>query len=358
MKVKATEYYARPGSLPDTERRSLSGRGVLLLLLILLVCCALASFALGRYPVSLKALGGILFSRLPFTHIPKFWSDAQQAAVINVRLPRILTAVLVGASLSAAGAAYQGVFQNPIAAPDILGASAGAGFGAALAIFIGLSGAGITALAFVMSLITVFLVFLIGNRVKGEKTLGLVLAGIMVSSLFQAGTSFIKLVADPSNKLPAITFWLMGSLAGVDRDDLLFVIWPVLAGSIPLLLLSWRINVITLGDAEARALGIDAGRVRLLAVLSATLLTAAAVSVSGMIGWVGLVIPHMMRRLVGSDFRVLLPASVLGGGIFMLIVDNISRNAAAMEIPVGILTAVIGAPFFLLLITRRDSRNA
>ena len=209
-----------------------------------------------------------------------------------------------------------------------------------------------------MSLLTVLMVFIIGGRVKGERTLGLVLAGIMVSSLFQAGTSFIKLAADPNDKLPAITYWLMGSLSGADGNELRFVIWPMAIGLVPLFFLRWRLNVLTMGDAEAQTMGVDAGKVRLLAVCCATLVTAASVSVSGMIGWVGLVIPHMMRRLVGSDFRHLLPASILAGGIFLLLVDDISRCMAEMEIPIGILTAFIGAPFFLMLITRRDAWHA
>ena len=344
--------------LPDSEKRRLSGNMVIVLLAFAMIIAIIGSFAFGRYPVALRDLCGIFLSRLPFIHIDQFWSDVQAIAIWNIRLPRVLLAVLVGSCLSAAGAAYQGVFQNPIAAPDILGASAGAGFGAALAIFLGMSKAGITAFAFAASLLTVLLVFTIGNRVKAEKTLGLVLAGIMISSLFQAGTSFIKLVADPNNKLPAITYWLMGSLTGADKYELSFIIWPMLLGMIPLWLLRWRLNVITMGDGEARAMGVDAVKVRLAIVFSATLLTAAAVSVSGMIGWVGLVIPHMTRRLVGSDYRFLLPASVLAGGTFMLLVDDISRNLASMEIPIGILTAVIGAPFFLLLIMRRDAWHA
>ena len=337
--------------IPDREKRLMSGKAAIATLAALLIVCVLASFLLGRYPVPLRELFGILGSRV--FPVEKFWTGAMETAVINVRLPRVLMSVLVGACLSAAGAAYQGVFQNPMAAPDILGASAGAGFGAALGIFLGLSSAGITFFAFVMSLITVALVFFISQHTRGERVMGLILAGIMISSLFQAGTSFIKLVADPTNKLPAITYWLMGSLVGATNRELSFVIWPMLLGILPLLLLRWRLNVITLGDDEARSLGVDAGRVRLVTVFCATLITAASVSVSGMIGWVGLVIPHMMRRLVGSDYRYLLPASLLGGGLFMLVVDNFSRSLTSTEIPIGILTAFIGAPFFLLLITRR-----
>jgi len=340
-------------TVSDREKRLLPPPAVLALLLCALAAGILLSFSLGRYPVPIKELIAILVNRLPLVNITQFWEHTQEVAVWNVRMPRVLMAVLVGASLSAAGACYQGVFQNPMAAPDILGASAGAGFGAALAILIDMSSNGITLLAFTMSLITVAMVFFVSRHTKGEKVMGLILAGIMISSLFQAGTNFVKLVADPGNKLPAITYWLMGSFVGATKKELNFIIWPMLIGLIPLLVMRWRLNVLTLGDDEARALGVDAGRIRLFAVVCATLITAASVSVSGMIGWVGLVIPHMMRRLVGSDYRYLLPASVLGGGLFLLMVDNVSRSMSSTEIPIGILTAFIGAPFFLLLITRR-----
>lgn len=351
MKTKKRQTAYEAG-IPDKEKRRLKGTTVNLLLGLALLAAVIASFLIGRYPISLQNLAGILLDKLGFA-VEKSWTGAQETAVWNVRMPRIAMAALVGASLASAGTAYQGVFQNPMASPDILGASAGAGFGAALAIFMGLGGFGITALAFAMSLLTVAAVFLISRRTKGERILGLLLAGIMVSSLVQAGTSYIKLVADPANKLPAITYWLMGSLVGATNKELSFVIWPMLMGIIPLLLLRWKLNVITMGDDEARALGVDAQKVRLTVCVCATLTTAAAVSVSGMIGWVGLVVPHMMRRLVGSDHRALMPASILGGGLFLLLVDNFSRSVSETEIPIGILTAVIGAPFFLLLITRR-----
>ena len=316
---------------------------------VILILCVFASFLLGRYPVPLGELMGILGSKLGLP-IEKSWTDQMEAAVWNIRLPRVVMSVLVGACLASAGASYQGVFQNPMASPDILGASAGAGFGAALAILLGASSVGITVGAFAASLVTVALVFTVSRHARGDRVLGLVLAGIMVSSLFQSGTSFLKLVADPNNQLPQITYWLMGSLSGAKWSDLGFVILPVLIGLIPLLALRWQLNVITMGDDEARAMGVNAPGVRMGIVICSTLVTASAVSVSGMIGWVGLVIPHMMRRLVGSDYRFLMPASMLGGGIFLLVVDNVSRNATTSGIPIGILTAFIGAPFFLWLI--------
>ena len=329
-------------------------RLTVLIMGIALVLCVLGSFTLGRYPVPIKELLGILGNKLGLP-IEPFWTASMEAAVWNIRLPRVILSVLVGACLAAAGGAYQGVFQNPMASPDILGASAGAGFGAALAILLGASSMGITLGAFASSLVTVALVFTVSRYARGDRVLGLVLAGIMISSLFQSGTSFLKLVADPNNQLPQITYWLMGSLSGAKWSDMGFVLLPMLAGLIPLLLLRWQLNVITMGDDEARALGVNPQSIRRWIAICATLVTASAVSVSGMIGWVGLVIPHMMRRLVGSDYRYLMPASMLGGGIFLLVVDNVSRNAAASGIPIGILTAFIGAPFFLWLITGKGN---
>ena len=318
--------------------------GVLILLILL-------SFLIGRYGVSVSEIFRLLASRI--VPIAKTWTPEMEAAVLRIRLPRILLACLVGGSLSAAGAAYQSVFQNPMAAPDILGASSGAAFGAALGILLGFSSRMITGVAFVLSLVTVGVVYVIGKRAPGKAVVNLILGGIMVSSLFSAGTSFIKLVADPSDQLPAITYWLMGSLSGVKMQEVLFAAIPMAVGIIPLLLLGWRMNVLTLGDDEARAMGVNAGALRLTVVLCSTLVTAASVSVSGMIGWVGLVIPHLSRKLVGSDHRFLLPASILMGAAFLLLVDNVSRNLLATEIPLGILTAFVGAPFFMYLMMRK-----
>lgn len=360
MKRQNSEKQQRPSNAQKIHSHmQLDGPFAIILFAVFLTVCILLSFSLGRYPVPQKELLGILGNKifgLFKNSAGRFWTDQMEAAVWNVRLPRVILSVLVGTCLSAAGASYQGVFQNPMASPDILGASAGAGFGAALAIFLDFSNVYITLFAFAMSLLTVALVFRISNYVKGGKVLGLVLAGIMVSSLFSAGTSFIKLVADPNNKLPQITYWLMGSLAGAKWSEIRFVIFPMLMGLIPLFLLRWQLNVVTMGDEEARAMGVDAGKIRVAVIVCATLVTASSVSVSGTIGWVGLVIPHMMRRIVGSSYRWLMPISMLGGGLFLLMVDNISRNVTTAGIPIGILTAFVGAPFFLFLITGRGER--
>ena len=341
------------------SKKHISYTKVIIILLILLVVSIIISFTLGRYPVSLKDLGGIIISKIAAVfniEINAFWSETVERVVMNIRFPRIIIACLVGCCLAAAGASYQGVFQNFMASPDILGASSGAAFGAALAILMNLPGYLITLFAFIASLLCVLLVVFVGSKAKGKRVTSLVLSGIMISSLFSSATSFLKLIADPTDQLPAITYWLMGSFNGTENKDVLFAFIPMLIGIIPLLLLRWRINILTLGDSEAKALGVNPGRIRLVIILASTLITAASVSVSGMIGWVGLVIPHLARRLVGNNYKHLLPATMLFGAIFMLLVDNLCRNLFATEVPIGILTAFIGAPFFIYLITREDER--
>ena len=319
-----------------------------------LLALFLLSFVVGRYGVPLGQVVRILLSGvLP---LEQTWTDNMAIAVLNVRLPRILLACLVGCGLSAAGTGYQTVFQNPMAAPDILGASSGACFGAALAIMTGQSAVMITVFAFLASLLSVALVYLVGNHTRGNRVMNLLLAGIMVGSLFSACTSYIKLVADPTNQLPQITYWLMGSLSGTRMGTVRFAAVCMAVGLVPLLLLRWRMNLLTLSPDEARAMGVHTDRLRLAVILSSTVLTAAAVSVSGMIGWVGLVIPHLSRRIVGSDCRRLMPMSCLFGAAFLLLVDNMARCLTATEIPIGILTAFVGAPFFIYLMVKGGDR--
>ena len=319
-----------------------------------LLALFLLSFVMGRYGVPLGQVVRILLSGvLP---LEQTWTGNMAIAVLNVRLPRILLACLVGCGLSAAGTGYQTVFQNPMAAPDILGASSGACFGAALAIMTGQGAVMITVFAFLASLLSVALVYLVGNHTRGNRVVNLLLAGIMVGSLFSACTSYIKLVADPTNQLPQITYWLMGSLSGTRMGTVRFAAVCMAVGLVPLLLLRWRMNLLTLSPDEARAMGVHTDRLRLAVILSSTVLTAAAVSVSGMIGWVGLVIPHLSRRIVGSDCRRLMPMSCLFGAAFLLLVDNMARCLTATEIPIGILTAFVGAPFFIYLMVRGGDR--
>ena len=333
-----------------TKKKKLSYSAVLIILGAALVAAVILSVTLGRYPIGLKELAGIMGSKL--FAIEPFWTKTQESLLLLHRLPRIVMACLVGCCLSAAGASYQGVFQNPMAAPDILGASSGAAFGAALAILLGMNSTMTMIFAFAASILTVLLVIFTGSKAKGKRVVGLILAGIMIGSLVSSATSMIKLVADPEDQLPAITYWLMGSLNGTRPRDVWFVLVPMLVGLVPLVLLRWKINILTLGEEEARTMGVNTKRLRTVVILCATLVTAASVSVSGVIGWVGLVIPHLTRRIVGNNYKHLLPASMLLGALFLLLVDNISRNLFATEIPIGILTSFIGAPSSIYLLTR------
>ena len=329
-----------------TERRN---RRIIIILLAVLAATLMISFLLGKFPIGPKEIAGIVAAE--FVDITPFWSPEKTQVFWTIRLPRILLACVVVIALSTAGLVYQNVFENPMASPDFLGASSGAAFGAALAIITGLSGMYLTLFAFIFSLLTILLVYALGSRARGYRTIGLVLAGLMVSSIAQAGTSFIKLVADQTNELPAITYWLMGSLSAAKQEDLIFATTVIAIGLVPIWLLRWKLSMLTVGEDEAAAMGVNVTRVRFVSLASATLITAAAVSVSGVIGWVGLVVPHFCRRLVGNNLKHLAPAVMISGAAFMLIVDDASRCLFTLEVPIGILTALIGAPFFLYLIT-------
>ena len=323
------------------------------------------SFAIGKYPISpgeilrvfagkLRELIGTLFGVQ--SEVPQTWTNETELIIFKIRMPRVLAGAMIGAGLSAAGAAYQGLFRNPMVSPDVLGASAGAGFGAALAIFLGMNYVMISTSAFIFGIAAVGAAYIISTRARRNPTLGMVLAGIMISSLFSSATSFIKLIADPNNILPSITFWLMGSISAVRGTQLVWATIPVVAGLIVLFAARWKLNLLTMGEDEARSMGVNTRLMRIVIVVSATLITAASVAISGLIGWVGLVIPHFARLLVGYDYRVMMPTSMLMGASFMMLVDNLARSVATAEIPLGILTAFVGAPFFLYLILDRGNR--
>ncbi|MDD3167845.1 MAG: iron ABC transporter permease [Eubacteriales bacterium] len=323
-----------------------------IVVIVLFFICFFGSFLLGKYPIDPVTLAKVLLSRV--LDIPQDWPNQTETVLFHVRMPRVAMGAIIGGGLACAGAAYQGIFQNAMVSPDLLGASNGAAFGAALGLFLSVGYRGVSVSAFVFGLLAVSIVFLISQKVKFNITLGLILTGIMVGSVFSAGVSYLKLVADPTNALPAITYWLMGSLASIRIEDALFAGPVILAGILPIMLWRWQINVLTMGDDEARTLGVNAKAVRAGIIVCATLITAAAVSVSGLIGWVGLVIPHFARMVVGDDYRVMLPAAVLLGSSFMLIVDNFARMLTTSEVPLGILTAFVGAPFFLYLILKEE----
>ncbi len=323
--------------------------GVLMILLLLLVFLSLVT---GRFAIPPSELKAILLSKM-FGQNEVFRSAAW-TVLSRVRLPRITAAVFVGAALSVAGSAYQGIFKNPMVSPDLLGASAGSGFGAALALLLGASLNTTQFVAFLGGLGAVLLTYAISRSVSKyrESMLTIVLTGVIISSLFNALISLIKYLADPNSKLPEITFWLMGGLASVTLQNLPTLIVPVVLGLLPALSLRYRLNVLTLSEDEARAMGVDTRQLRKVFVVCATLVTSASVAVSGMIGWVGLVIPHFARMLVGSDYSRQLPTAMLLGSIYLLLIDNLSRWFFTVEVPLSVLTSLVGAPFFIYLLKR------
>ena len=278
-------------------------------------------------------------------------ADNVRAIVMQVRGPRVLAALVVGAALAGSGAAFQNLFRNPLVSPDVLGVSSGCALGAAAGIFMALPIAAIQGLAFGGGIAAVALVLAIGARVRGhDRVLTLVLTGVVVGSLFGAGLAFAKYVADPYNQLPALTFWLLGSFGGVQPRDLAFALPLAIAAMAPLMLLRWRVNLLSLPDDEARALGVDVARLRIGIIAAATLATSMSVAIAGVIGWVGLVVPHAARLLVGAEFSRVLPMSAVLGAAFLLSVDTLCRSAASTEIPPGVLTALVGTPAFIGLL--------
>jgi iron complex transport system permease protein len=322
----------------------------LLIACVVLIGALLLAFSLGRYPVGVGDLFEIISAK-----IVGHQSDVPAAAVnviFQVRGPRVLTAVLVGAALAVAGTAFQGLFRNPLVSPDLLGASSGAALGAVLAIYLSLGVFAVQVLAFVGGLAAVVAVYLIGSTVRArDPILVLVLTGVVIGALLGAGVGLVKYIADPYNQLPAMTFWLLGSLAAANAADLIPLFGPVALGILILLALRWRMNVLSLPDDEARALGLPTGPMRIAVIAAATLVTSASVATAGIVGWVGLVVPHIARTLVGPDFGRLIPTAALLGGGFLLVIDTVARTAAPIEIPLGILTAIVGTPFFVWLLT-------
>lgn len=343
---------ATPGQAHTRSWSELHPGTVQVLLLGVLAVVAFIALMAGRYMVPPETVIAVIIS--PVIAIEPTWSSTAASAVVNVRIPRIIAGFLVGAGLAVSGASFQGMFRNPLVSSQILGVAAGAGFGAAIGILLSDSLVLVQILSFAGGLLAVGMAYGLSRVRSTTPILMLVLSGIVIASLFSALTSMVKYVADPMNKMPAIVFWLLGSLNHVSAPDLM-VLGPIIAISIlGLLLIRWRINVLTMGDEEARALGVNTERLKVAIILLATVITAAAVCMSGIIGWIGLVIPHMGRMLVGPDNRYLLPVSVLLGGAFLIAVDTVARTAAPAEIPIGILTAVIGAPVFAVLLRRNN----
>jgi iron complex transport system permease protein len=325
----------------------------IILLFVLLIVIALIASGIGPYPIAPLTVLDVLADRM----FGASTDTTLSTVLFNIRLPRVVAAGFVGAALAAAGAAYQSLFRNPLVSPDILGVSTGAGLGAVIGILLGLPVFLIQLFGFAGGLATVIIVVALARTLRGTgDVLVLVLAGIVVGALAGAAISLVKVLADPYDQLPAITFWLLGSLAGVKANDVAATVPVVLIGLAPLILLRWRIGVLSLGDDEARALGVNVERIRVIVIAAATLVTASVVAISGVIGWVGLMIPHMARILIGPRFDRLLLASIPLGASFMIAVDTLARAGARIEIPLGVLTAAIGGPLFVWLLARSRKR--
>ena len=325
------------------------------ILLLINLAIAIVSLNIGRYQVSFNDL--YLLIKSIFEKGIEV-SGPVRITIINIRLPRILSAFLVGATLSLTGAAYQGMFRNPMVSPSLLGVSSGAGFGAALAILFALSSVWVQTFAFVFGTGAVMAAYMISLSVgkKHDKCLTLILSGMIVATVFSSLISLLKYVADPYDSLPSIVYWLMGGLSDIETGDLKYILLISVPGAILLSLLGSRIDILSFGDDEAKSMGINVNRLRFSVIIIATLMTASAVSISGIIGWVGLLVPHIARMIVGPRNSILLPAAFLIGGAFLMLDDTFSRSISSMEIPIGITTSLIGAPFFIFILMRTNNR--
>ena len=309
------------------------------------------SLFIGKFHASPGDVVTVLASKV----MPSLGRDLPETlntAVFNVRLPRIALAFLVGASLSISGASYQGLFRNPLVSSHILGVASGASFGAALGIILGLPAVIVQLLAFIFGMMAVGIAVAVSRFYRSSAALTLVLVGFITGSFFSSLVSFVTYTADPNQKLPAIVFWLMGSLASSSAGTLIFAVIPMAVGIGVLILIRWRINILSLGDEDAKAMGLDPARWRVTVVLCCTLITSASVCVSGVIGWIGLVIPHFARMIVGPNHKALLPACISIGGVYLMLIDNLARTITSAEVPLGILTGIIGAPIFVYLLTK------
>ena len=325
---------------------------VIPVLSIILIAIAVISFTVGRYPIPVADLLRYLFTG-------KYVDENLPILVLHIRLPRILMAILAGGALSVSGAVYQGLFRNQMVSPDILGVSSGAGFGAALTIVFSAGLVAVQLSAFAAGLSAVFISLSVGRLLgmNHDRILMLVLSGMIVGALFNSLIMLMKYIADSESKLPEITFWLMGSLTDVTMHEIKYVLPVLLLSLTPLLLNAWKLNILSFGEEEARTLGVDTRRLRFTSIVCASLLTASVVSVTGVIGWIGLIIPHFSRFIVGADHRLLLPASFIIGASFLLLVDDLSRTVSTLEIPLGVITSFVGAPMFFAVLKMTGGKN-
>jgi iron complex transport system permease protein len=318
--------------------------------LTLLLLITILSLLWGQYPIDLPTFMGYMEFKL-FGGVGNDTYTLLDNIILQIRLPRVLLAILIGASLAVSGAAFQAMFVNPLVSPGILGVLAGAAFGAALGMLISEQWYVVQILAFIFGFVAVGVAVAIGGMVSNSRsTIMLVLGGVISSSLFTALLSVIKYVADPYSTLPAIVYWLMGSLTMADLHSVLLVSIPILLSIAGMIALSKYFDLLSLGDEEAKALGVNVPLIRFMAIILATLASSLSVVMAGMIGWVGLIIPHIIRMAFGPSHRLLIPLSAITGAIFLLLADTVSRLALSVEIPIGILTSLIGIPVFIIVL--------
>ena len=315
---------------------------------ILPFLAALICLGIGRYSMSVSETVTTLFSRFTNAKV----DNTAYTVIFNVRLPRIILAAVVGAGLSCAGAAFQGLFSNPLATPDTLGVASGASFGAVLAMLIGGNMIGIQGMALIFGLISCLITFLIGRSSRRGSIVMIVLAGLVVSSVFEALVSLMKYVADPQDELPVITYWLMGNMSRANYKNLVMGIPFIVIGIIIIFALRWRLNILSFNEDEARSLGVNVKILRVAFILASSMITASCVSMCGQVGWVGLLVPHISRMMRGNNNCKVIPVSISLGAFFMIVMDTFARSATASEIPISILTAIIGAPVFIVLLKK------
>ncbi|MBN1678831.1 MAG: iron ABC transporter permease [Anaerolineae bacterium] len=336
-----------PGVLISVRRRQVAFYWIVLLLPIPLAIIALG---LGRYAIPPRDVLQALYDYVFSSGDPDFEATIEYNLITRIRLPRIVAAMIIGANLSVTGTAFQGIFRNPLVDSNILGVTSGAGFGAALLLLLNASPVYVQVSAFFFGLVAVTMAYFISRLYYSAPLLVLTLVGILIGSFFSSLTSLLKYVADPLDSLPAITYWLLGSLTGATRSDIPLLAVMSLPGMAFMWAIRWRLNVLSLGDSEALALGLNPTRLKLLIIVFSTVMTAVAVSVAGVIGWVGLVIPHAARTLVGPDHRRLVPATITMGAAFLLVIDTLARNLWASEIPLGVFTGIVGVPLLLIIL--------
>lgn len=335
----------------DPKIKTFYAIGIDLALLALLLVCVIIALCAGKYPITPAESLSVIFGELFGTGGD--YSDMTRNVVIGLRVPRIIASVLCGMMLAMSGVSYQSIFKNPLVSPDFLGVSNGACIGAAIAILMGLSGLTLSAFAFAGGILAVCITVMIPTAMKSNSNIMLVLSGVIVGGAMSSILGFIKYVADPETELAAITYWTMGSFSYVKIEEIASVIWIMLIPAVVLFALSWWLDILSMGESEAKTLGANIVVVRNLAIACATLMTASSVCISGTIGWIGLVIPHFARMIVGPNNTKLIPTAGLMGGIFLLLVDTITRTISLAEMPVSILTGLIGAPFFAILLYRQ-----